>query len=89
MRAPVGMLLLLALTSAPLPAQVCVPQSLALVLAGGGAKGFAHIGVLQSLERHGVRPDLIVGTSIGAHCMPAGSPAPRSIPWSGASRLPS
>lgn len=38
----------------------------ALVLGGGGLRGFAHIGVLQALEEAGVRPDLVVGTSIGA-----------------------
>ncbi len=37
-----------------------------LVLSGGGAKGIAHIGVLQELERRGIKPDYIVGTSIGA-----------------------
>lgn len=38
----------------------------ALVLSGGGAKGVAHIGVLRALEARGARPDLIVGTSMGA-----------------------
>ena len=38
----------------------------ALVLSGGGARGLAHIGVLQVLEREGVPIDLIVGTSVGA-----------------------
>ncbi len=38
----------------------------ALVLGGGGMRGFAHIGVLQALEEAGVRPDLVVGTSIGS-----------------------
>lgn len=38
----------------------------ALVLSGGGAKGLAHVGVLAALERAGVRPDLIVGSSMGA-----------------------
>ncbi len=37
----------------------------ALVLCGGGAKGAAHVGVLRVLEEEGVKPDLIVGTSIG------------------------
>ena len=40
--------------------------NLALVLGGGGARGLAHIGVLKILEREGIRPDLIVGTSMGA-----------------------
>jgi len=36
------------------------------VLSAGGAKGLAHIGVLDILEKNGLKPDLIVGTSIGA-----------------------
>ncbi len=38
----------------------------ALVLSGGGAKGFAHIGVLKVLEQEGIPVDIIVGTSIGS-----------------------
>ena len=37
-----------------------------LVLGGGGMKGIAHIGVWKALEESGIRPDAIVGTSIGA-----------------------
>lgn len=37
----------------------------ALVLMGGGARGLAHIGVLQVLEREGLIPDIIAGTSMG------------------------
>jgi len=37
-----------------------------LVLSGGGAKGFAHIGVLKVLEQEGVKIDYIGGTSMGA-----------------------
>ena len=37
-----------------------------LVLSGGGAKGFAHIGVLKVLEKQGVKIDYIGGTSMGA-----------------------
>jgi len=37
-----------------------------LVLSGGGAKGFAHVGVLKVLEDAGVRVDYIAGTSMGA-----------------------
>ncbi len=44
----------------------CAPARTALVLAGGGAKGFAHIGLLRTLDSLGIVPDLIVGTSIGA-----------------------
>jgi len=38
----------------------------ALVLAGGGARGLAHVGVLAALERHGYHPSAIVGVSMGA-----------------------
>jgi NTE family protein len=41
-------------------------ESLALVLSGGGAHGIAHIGVLEVLDSLGIRPSLVVGTSIGA-----------------------
>ena len=37
-----------------------------LVLSGGGAKGFAHIGVLKVLEQAGIKVDYIGGTSMGA-----------------------
>jgi NTE family protein len=37
-----------------------------LALGGGAARGFAHIGVLRALMAHGIKPDIIVGTSIGA-----------------------
>ncbi|MBU3681965.1 MAG: patatin [Flavobacterium sp.] len=37
-----------------------------LVLSGGGAKGFAHIGVLKVLEKEGIPIDYIAGTSMGA-----------------------
>lgn len=37
-----------------------------LVLGGGGMKGFAHVGVIRALERLGVRPDEVYGTSMGA-----------------------
>src|SRR3954469_602627 len=41
-------------------------RRIALVLGGGGMKGFAHIGVLRALEAAGVRPTCYAGTSIGA-----------------------
>ncbi|NLZ77235.1 MAG: patatin-like phospholipase family protein [Spirochaetales bacterium] len=40
--------------------------SVALVLSGGGARGIAHIAVLEALEEEGIPIDLIVGTSIGS-----------------------
>jgi NTE family protein len=40
--------------------------SIGLALGGGAARGFAHIGVLRTLLNHGITPDVIAGTSIGA-----------------------
>jgi NTE family protein len=42
------------------------PRRLAIVLGGGSARGFAHIGVIKALEAAGIKPDLIVGCSAGA-----------------------
>lgn len=42
------------------------PPRLALVLGGGGPRGFAHIGVLKVLEENGIEPDLVVGASVGS-----------------------
>src|SRR5688500_12722830 len=39
---------------------------LALVLSSGGGRGYAHVGVLKVLDEAGIKPDLIVGTSVGA-----------------------
>jgi NTE family protein len=41
-------------------------RRIALVLGGGGMKGFAHIGVMQALEERGIVPSVYAGTSIGA-----------------------
>jgi NTE family protein len=41
-------------------------QRTALVLGGGGLKGFAHIGVMRALEERGIYPSRYAGTSIGA-----------------------
>lgn len=38
----------------------------ALVLGSGGARGYAHIGVIEVLEKRGIKPDFIVGTSAGS-----------------------
>ena len=43
-----------------------VPPRVALVLGGGGLKGFAHIGVLRALREYGIIPSVYAGTSIGA-----------------------
>jgi NTE family protein len=51
---------------APAHGQGCRPARTALVLSGGGAKGLAHIGLLHVMDSLGIRPDLIVGASMGA-----------------------
>ena len=43
-----------------------VRPSIGIALGGGAARGFAHIGVLQTLLAHGIKPDVITGTSMGA-----------------------
>lgn len=43
-----------------------VPPRVALVLGGGGARGFAHVGVIRVLEDAGVPVELVVGTSVGS-----------------------
>lgn len=42
------------------------PPRIALALGGGAARGFAHIGVIKVLESHGLKVDLVVGTSAGS-----------------------
>jgi NTE family protein len=48
------------------PSPGITPPRVALVLGSGGHRGFAHIGVLKVLTENGIRPDLIVGSSVGA-----------------------
>ena len=49
------------LVGKPLP-----PLKIALVLGGGAARGFAHIGVIKVLEAQGIVPEIVVGTSAGS-----------------------
>src|SRR5688500_1558020 len=42
------------------------PPKIGLALGSGSARGWAHIGVLHVLERAGIVPDIVCGTSIGA-----------------------
>lgn len=52
---------------APDPGPDAAPhRPFALVLGGGGARGFAHAGVLRALETLGYRPNAVVGVSMGA-----------------------
>ena len=50
----------------PPPAKPAATPRIALVLGGGAARGFAHIGVIKTLEAQGIVPDIIVGTSAGS-----------------------
>ena len=47
------------------PGRVGRPN-VALVLGGGGPRGFAHVGIIKVLEEAGIKPDLVVGASVGA-----------------------
>ena len=41
-------------------------MKLGLALSGGAAYGYAHLGVLRVLEKYGIKPDIITGTSVGS-----------------------
>ncbi|MBK9155480.1 MAG: patatin-like phospholipase family protein [Chloracidobacterium sp.] len=41
-------------------------KKLGIALSGGGARGFAHVGVLRTLAANGIEPDLIAGVSAGS-----------------------
>lgn len=53
-------------TKSVAPAVVRAAPKIALVLGGGGTRGFAHVGVIKALEAQGIVPDIIVGTSVGS-----------------------
>lgn len=46
-------------------ARILSGNAVGLVLAGGGAKGFAHVGVVQALQEFGIPIDVVGGTSVG------------------------
>jgi len=52
--------------SAQIEEDVSAPKKLGYALSGGGAKGLAHIGVLQIIEANGIMPDYVSGTSMGS-----------------------
>lgn len=47
-------------------AQSKATPEVALVLGGGGCRGYGHLGVMRALEAAGIRPDLVVGSSAGS-----------------------
>lgn len=47
-------------------ARLAVGEGVALVLSGGGARGFAHLGVMAAMEEHGVPVDRVAGASMGS-----------------------
>ncbi|MEB3767573.1 patatin-like phospholipase family protein [Acinetobacter sp. MD2] len=53
-------------TKTPAPTLKAREPVIALALGGGGAKGFAHIGVIKILEAHGIHPQIVTGTSAGS-----------------------
>jgi NTE family protein len=53
-------------STAPTEPKSSANRKVAFVLGGGAARGFAHVGAIKVLEAHGIRPDLIVGTSAGS-----------------------
>ncbi|MFI5303994.1 MAG: patatin-like phospholipase family protein [Nitrospiria bacterium] len=52
--------------SAPTPSVPIPIPKIALVLGGGAARGFAHVGVIRVLEQEKIPIDLVVGTSVGS-----------------------
>lgn len=42
------------------------PYKIGLALSGGGARGYAHIGVIRALEEFGIKPDIVAGVSAGS-----------------------
>ncbi|MBR8068381.1 patatin-like phospholipase family protein [Burkholderia cenocepacia] len=61
------------------PARMDLPGQVVLVLQGGGALGAFQLGVFQAMDEAGIRPDWVVGTSIGAinAALIAGNPPER------------
>lgn len=51
---------------APRPGPLAAPPRVAWVFSSGGPRGFVHVGVLKALDELKLRPDLIVGASVGA-----------------------
>jgi NTE family protein len=67
----------------PTPEPVYIKPKVALVLGGGAARGFAHVGVLRILEQEKIPIDMIVGTSVGSliGAMYASDPNSFELEW--------
>ncbi len=67
----------------PAPPKEVPPPRIALVLGGGGARGFAHVGVLRVLEQEKVPLAMVVGTSVGSliGAMYAADPNAFELEW--------
>jgi|WetSurMetagenome_2_1015567.scaffolds.fasta_scaffold38842_2 NTE family protein len=67
----------------PAPEPVYIKPKVALVLGGGAARGFAHVGVLRVLEQEKIPIDMIVGTSVGSliGAMYASNPNSFELEW--------
>lgn len=67
----------------PAPAPVYIKPKVAVVLGGGAARGFAHVGVLRILEQEKIPIDMIVGTSVGSliGAMYASNPNSFELEW--------
>lgn len=59
-------LILALVLTASAPAAAKDAPKIALVLGGGSARGFSHIGLIKALEEHGIPIDFVVGTSMGS-----------------------
>lgn len=64
--APSGPLIVPPVTTQTIQTKTPRHIKIALVLGGGAARGFAHIGVIKALESQGIVPDIVVGTSAGS-----------------------
>jgi NTE family protein len=61
------MIILVSCASTQAPPATEMPRpKIALVLGGGAARGFAHVGVIRALEQEKIPIDMIVGTSVGS-----------------------
>jgi NTE family protein len=70
-------------TTTPKPRETKGPARVALVLGGGAARGFAHVGVIRVLEQEKIPIHLIVGTSVGSLIggLYAADPSSANLEW--------